>query len=175
MSGAPDPRECDPLFYFGRKGVFLDGFSLRPCASAKWYTPGSGTGKERNEKELRRTGELPGAIGYNVASSYGRESMAGIETIRKETKRLADPEKAKILQRFFKTGPGQYGEGDVFAGITVPVIRKLVRKHRTSRLRRLPSCLGRPFTRKGSWRCSSSSRRPAGETTQPASTSTGST
>jgi 3-methyladenine DNA glycosylase AlkD len=56
--------------------------------------------------------------------------MAGIETIRKEIKRLADPEKAKILQRFFKTGPGQYGEGDVFAGITVPVIRKLVRKHR---------------------------------------------
>ena len=55
--------------------------------------------------------------------------MAGIETIRKETKRLADPEKAKILQRFFKTGPGQYGEGDVFAGITVPVIRKLVRMH----------------------------------------------
>jgi len=56
--------------------------------------------------------------------------MAGIETIRKEIKRLADPEKAKILQRFFKTGPGQYGEGDVFAGITVPVTRKLVRKHR---------------------------------------------
>jgi len=55
--------------------------------------------------------------------------MAGIETIRKEIKRLADPEKAKILQRFFKTGPGQYGEGDVFAGITVPVTRKLVRKY----------------------------------------------
>jgi 3-methyladenine DNA glycosylase AlkD len=56
--------------------------------------------------------------------------MAGIETIGKEIKRLADPEKAKILQRFFKTGPGQYGEGDIFAGVTVPVIRKLVRKHR---------------------------------------------
>jgi 3-methyladenine DNA glycosylase AlkD len=55
--------------------------------------------------------------------------MAGIETIRKEIKRLADPEKAKILQRFFKTGPGQYGAGDVFAGITVPVTRKLARKY----------------------------------------------
>ena len=55
--------------------------------------------------------------------------MADIETIRKEIERLADPEKAKILQRFFKTGPGQYGEGDVFAGITAPLIRKLVLKH----------------------------------------------
>lgn len=52
-----------------------------------------------------------------------------VEGIREEIKRLADPAKATILQRFFKTGPGQYGEGDVFAGITVPVIRKLVRKY----------------------------------------------
>lgn len=72
-------------------------------------------GKERNEKDLRCTDVLIGTIGYNVAPSYGRESMAGIETIREDIKRLADPEKAKILQRFFKTGPGQYSEGDVFA------------------------------------------------------------
>src|SRR5512136_1531621 len=129
MSGTPDPRYSDPPIDSGRKGVTHDGLFLRPCAAAKWYTPGSGTGKGRNEKELRRTGELPGAIGYNVASSYGRESMSDINTMRQETKRLADPDKAKILQRFFKTGTGQYGEGDVFAGITVPVIRKLVRKH----------------------------------------------
>jgi 3-methyladenine DNA glycosylase AlkD len=58
------------------------------------------------------------------------EEVNAVEIIRKEIRRLADPEKAKILQRFFKTGPGQYGEGDVFAGITVPVIRKLVRRHR---------------------------------------------
>ncbi len=56
--------------------------------------------------------------------------MNTMKDIHAEIRRLADPGKAKILQRFFKTGPGQYGEGDVFAGIAVPVIRKLVRKYR---------------------------------------------
>lgn len=36
-----------------------------------------------------------------------------------------NPEKAKILQRFFKTGKGQYGEADIFLGIIIPIQRKI--------------------------------------------------
>lgn len=41
---------------------------------------------------------------------------------------LADPETAKHSKRFFKTGPGEYGEGDQFLGIRVPEIRKVARR-----------------------------------------------
>ena len=43
---------------------------------------------------------------------------------------LGDPDVAARSQRFFKTGPGEYGEGDRFLGIRVPVIRKVVREVR---------------------------------------------
>ena len=40
----------------------------------------------------------------------------------------ADPSQVAGLSRFFKTGPGQYGEGDKFLGIKVPVTREVVRR-----------------------------------------------
>jgi hypothetical protein len=40
--------------------------------------------------------------------------------VRKELQSMADPDKAAILQRFFKIGPGHYGEGDIFIGAWYP-------------------------------------------------------
>ena len=49
---------------------------------------------------------------------------------QKSLRELADPGIAQHSQRFFKTAKGQYGEGDLFLGIRVPVLRKQVRKFR---------------------------------------------
>lgn len=53
-----------------------------------------------------------------------------LNEIRRELKRLADPKIATHSQRFFKTGPGQYGEGDRFLGIRVPKVRQVARQAR---------------------------------------------
>ena len=52
-----------------------------------------------------------------------------IRNIRKKLQQLGNEEKAEVLQRFFKTGPGEYGEGDVFIGVRVPELRKLVKEY----------------------------------------------
>ncbi len=50
--------------------------------------------------------------------------MHTAQTIHDHLAAIADPAKAKDLQRFFKTAPGEYGEGDRFLGVKVPELRK---------------------------------------------------
>ena len=49
--------------------------------------------------------------------------------IQKELKKYSSSKKVEILQRFFKTNTGEYGEGDKFIGIVVPDIRKVVKQN----------------------------------------------
>ncbi len=56
-------------------------------------------------------------------------------------KKLADAKKAAFFPHFFKTGKGQYGEGDVFMGVTVPHIRSVVKEYRDLPLKDLEQLL----------------------------------
>jgi 3-methyladenine DNA glycosylase AlkD len=56
-------------------------------------------------------------------------SMSTLADVRADLTRLTDHAKVQVLQRFFKTGKGQYGEGDVFIGVTVPRSRQVAVKY----------------------------------------------
>lgn len=55
--------------------------------------------------------------------------MDSLNKVKKDLKRFADTKRAKISQGFFKTGKGQYGEGDIFIGVIVPNIRKVAKEN----------------------------------------------
>jgi len=65
--------------------------------------------------------------------------------LKREINLHADPQKAIIFQRFFKTGKGEYGEGDRFLGITVPVLRKIAKKYKALPLNEIEILLQDPI------------------------------
>lgn len=54
--------------------------------------------------------------------------MTKLTEIRARLEQLTKPERAEFAKRYFKTGPGQYGEGDVFLGLSAPELRALARE-----------------------------------------------
>ena len=65
--------------------------------------------------------------------------------ISKRLQKMGDKEDARFLQGFFKTGVGQYGEGDIFLGIRVPAIRKLAKEYNNLPLKEILSLLKSPY------------------------------
>lgn len=51
-----------------------------------------------------------------------------LQDVKEEIQKNSNPENAKNSSRFFKTGKGQYGEGDIFVGIKNPVLRQMSQK-----------------------------------------------
>jgi hypothetical protein len=67
-----------------------------------------------------------------------------LELLR-ELDSVADERKARNLAWFFKTGPGEYGEGDLFLGITVPVNRKIALRYTHLPLKEIARLLASPI------------------------------
>ncbi len=67
-----------------------------------------------------------------------------LEEWRRELMLAARAEKVPDLMRFFKTGPGQYGEGDIFVGIYVPDNRRISKKYHTLPLHQIAQMLDEP-------------------------------
>ena len=68
-----------------------------------------------------------------------------VADIKNEMRKLANKKIAEHSQRFFKTGKGQYGEGDIFLGIRVPVLRKIAKKFRRISLAEVSKLLESKF------------------------------
>jgi 3-methyladenine DNA glycosylase AlkD len=68
---------------------------------------------------------------FAVKSVGRRTRESNAKSVQHQLRSFASFEQAAILSRFFKTGPGQYGEGDRFIGVKVPVTRKVAKEFKS--------------------------------------------
>jgi 3-methyladenine DNA glycosylase AlkD len=74
--------------------------------------------------KLRAKSKQPAASCTNK-----RPSLASRTALQRALRNAAHPKRAASVAKFFKTGKGEYGEGDRFIGIPVPVLRRIARQH----------------------------------------------
>jgi 3-methyladenine DNA glycosylase AlkD len=83
---------------------------------------------------------------WKPSPSYNPQAMNdAARALCAELDNAGDPERAQHLQRFFRTGPGEYGEGDRFLGLRVPQVRAIARRHRELALPDLADVLASPW------------------------------
>lgn len=79
---------------------------------------------------------------YNYYKGYNHYM---IEQLTDDLNKLVNKEKAEFFPYFFKTGKGQYGEGDQFIGVTVPLQRQVAKKYKDISLKELEELLRSPI------------------------------
>ena len=84
----------------------------------------------------------------SISAGLAKPQPVTLESIRKQLHASAEPSRVSILQRFFKTGPGEYAEGDRFIGVTVPSLRKVCRECRGAPLNHALALLRSPIHRR---------------------------
>ncbi|SDF91778.1 DNA alkylation repair protein [Terriglobus roseus] len=73
------------------------------------------------------------------------KSRATLAALKRDVNALRDPERARFLQRFFRTGTGEYAEGDKMLGLTVPDSRKIARAYAGLQLHDVAILLASPW------------------------------
>ena len=89
-------------------------------------------------------------LGFSVRITSVAETETSLMKVSaasliREISHLRSPQKAANFRRFFKTGPGEYGEGDKFLGVSVPDCRSLAKSYRTLSLDEIEILLQSPF------------------------------
>jgi 3-methyladenine DNA glycosylase AlkD len=71
--------------------------------------------------------------------------MSKLEKLQAELRRFSNPEKIEVSKYFFKTGKGQYGEGDEFIGISMPKQREVIKEFKDLSLNEISAMLSSPI------------------------------